>query len=146
MPQDMENSKKSSSSSVSQAPGLDPRVDIDPLHFCESKNESNNICNTQWLQLYSTAAYFPNRPTDVDKQMYFSYFEAFTDQCRDTRIGGCLDRAMKLLPPRKDLDKNEMMMWICNLETVCRMEAGLPPAQCRVSKLQKRWGYEDGYL
>jgi hypothetical protein len=119
---------------------------LDSLHFSERRNESNNICNTQWVQLYSTAAYFPSKPTEVDREMYQTYFENFTDLCKQENVGGCIDRAMKVLPPRRDLDRNEMMMWICNLETICRKEAGLPPAQCRSSKLQKRWGYSDGYL
>jgi hypothetical protein len=119
---------------------------LDPLHFCEATNDSNNICNTQWLQLYSTAAYFPSNPTEADRQVYKSYFEGFSDQCRDLKVGGCIDRAIKLLPPRLDSDRNEMMMWVCNLESICRKEAGYPPIQCRSSKLQKRWGYSDGYL
>lgn len=119
---------------------------LDPINFCETKNESNNICNTQWVQLYSTATYFPSQPSEVDREMFHTYFENFTDQCRDLRIGGCIERAMKLLPPRKDMDRNEMMLWICNLESICRKEAGLPSVQCRSSKLQKRWGYTDGYL
>jgi hypothetical protein len=118
----------------------------DPLHFCEYRNESNNICNTQWVQLYSTAAYFPSDPTDMDRDIYKSYFDNFTDQCKDSRLGGCIERAMRVLPPRKDFDRDEMMLWICNLESICRREAGLPPNQCRSSKLQKRWGYSDGYL
>ena len=138
------------SKSTSTAPQLNTNTSatkpLDSIHFCESRNESNNICNTQWVQLYSTAAYFPSKPTEVDREMYQTFFENFSDQCKDSTMGGCIDRAMKLLPPRKDLDRNEMMMWICNLESICRKEAGLPPAQCRASKLQKRWGYSDGYL
>lgn len=130
--------RQNDSGSTSQA--------TDPLHFCENRNESNNICNTQWVQLYSTAAYFPSDPTDMDRDIYKSYFDNFTDQCKDSRIGGCIERAMRVLPPRKDFDRNEMMLWICNLESICRKEAGLPPNQCRSSKLQKRWGYSDGYL
>lgn len=123
-----------------------PDREVDPLHFCEARNESNNICNTQWVQLYSTAAYFPADPTDMDRDLYKSYFENFTDQCKESRVGGCIERAMRVLPPRRDFDRNEMMLWICNLESICRKEAGLPPNQCRSSKLQKRWGYSDGYL
>ena len=127
--------------------GLSPTNDaLDPINFCEKSNESNNICNTQWVQLYSTAAYFPANPTDADKEMYRAYFENFTDQCRDSRIGGCINRAMKVLPPRGDFDRTEMMMWICNIESLCRRESGLPVHQCRAAKLQKRWGYSDGYL
>lgn len=119
---------------------------LDSIDFCESRNESNNICNTQWIQLYSTAAYFPLNPTELDREMYEEYYRGFTDQCRDPKLGGCVERAMKVLPPRKDFDRNEMMMWICNLESICRREGGLPANQCRSSKLQKRWGYSDGYL
>ena len=120
--------------------------DMDSVHFCETTNESNNICNSQWVQLYSTAAYFPTNPTAADKETYKAYFESFTDQCKDPKIGGCIDRAMKVLPPRDDMDRNEMMLWVCNLESICRREGGFPTIQCRSSKLQKRWGYSDGYL
>jgi hypothetical protein len=119
---------------------------LDPIDFCESSNESNNICNTQWVQLYSTAAYFPLKPSETDRDVYHNYFTNFTDQCKDEKVGGCIERAMKVLPPRKDFDRNEMMMWICSLESLCRKEAGLPAIQCRSTKLMKRWGYEDGYL
>lgn len=121
-------------------------IALDPVHFCATKNESNNVCNTQWVQLYSAAAYFPLEPSETDREMYKTYFENFIDQCKDEKIGGCVERAMKVLPPRKDYDRNEMMQWVCNLESICRKEAGLPPNQCRSSKLQKRWGYSDGYL
>ena len=119
---------------------------IDPIHFCEFTNESNNICNTQWVQLYSTAAYFPKNPTETDQKMYRTYFESFTDQCRDVRIGGCIERAMTTLPLVGDIDRNGLMMWVCTIESLCRKEAGLPAKQCRFSKLIKRWGYSDGYL
>jgi hypothetical protein len=119
---------------------------MDSINFCQTSNDSNNICNTQWVQLYSTAAYFPLNPSESDRETYQTYFSNFTDQCRDSLIGGCIERAMKVLPPRKDVDRNEMMMWVCSLESLCRKEAGLPSVQCRSSKLQKRWGYEDGYL
>lgn len=131
---------------TNQAPTLSSEATLDPIHFCERLNDSNNICNTQWLQLYSTAAYFPLNPTDSDQRMYKTYFENFYDQCKDPKIGGCIERAMKVLPPRTDMDRNEMMMWVCSLESMCRKEAGLPSNQCRSSKLQKRWGYSDGYL
>jgi len=120
--------------------------ELDPVHFCQSSNESNNICNTQWVQLYSTAAYFPQKPTDTDRDVYHTYFTNFQDQCKEPVIGGCIDRAMKVLPPRKDFDRNELMLWVCSLESLCRKEAGYPSIQCRSAKLQKRWGYEDGYL
>ena len=118
----------------------------DPIHFCEFSNESNNVCNTQWVQLYSTAAYFPSKPNERDREVYEDYFRYFADQCRDPKVGGCIERAMKILPPRKDIERPEMMMWVCQLEAICRKEAGLPPNQCRSSKLQKRWGYSDGYI
>ena len=135
-----ENSNQPSRESTPRVPQLDP------IHFCESVNESNNICNTQWVLLYSTAAYFPLKPTETDREVFKTYFQNFTDQCKDPKIGGCIERAMKILPPRKDLDRNELMMWVCNIESICRKEAGLPAKQCRASKLQKRWGYQDGYL
>lgn len=122
------------------------QTSLDPIHFCELRNESNNICNTQWLQLYSTAAYFPSDPSQLDREMYEEYFKNFVDQCKDPKIGGCIERAMRVLPPRRDVDRNEMMMWVCNLESICRREGGFPASQCRSSKLQKRWGYSDGYL
>jgi mitochondrial FAD-linked sulfhydryl oxidase len=119
---------------------------LDEVHFCSSVNESNNICNTQWVQLYSTAAYFPDSPTDLHKQVYKEYFDNFTDQCKDAKIGGCIDRAKEIIPYRSEFNRDEMMLWVCNLEQICRREGGFPTTQCRASKLMKRWGYPDGYL
>jgi len=142
MPDSHDTSKTKTPKTESSIPALSE----DPIHFCANSNESNNICNTQWVQLYSTAAYFPLKPTETDREVYNQYFSNFTDQCKDDKIGGCINRSMKVLPPRKDFDRNEMMMWVCSLEALCRKEAGLPMNQCRSSKLMKRWGYEDGYL
>ena len=119
---------------------------VDPVHFCEQVNDSNNICNTQWVQLYSTAAYFPKTPSEMDRETYKTYFEHFSDQCKDAKIGGCLDRAIKAVPYVRDTDRGGLLMWVCTLESFCRKEGGFPTKQCRANKLLKRWGYEDGYL
>lgn len=124
----------------------DKSTNMDPLHFCDTVNESNNICNTQWVQLYSTAAYFPLKPSEIDRDVYKTYFDSFSDQCKDSAAAGCLDRAKKTIPYSKDFDRSGLMMWVCTLESLCRKEAGLPMKQCRASKLLKRWGYDDGYV
>ena len=115
---------------------------LDPLHFCESSNRSNNICNTQWLTLYTTAAYLPETFEPADRQLATDFFENFTDQCKDEKIGGALNKPKHL----NYNSRRELVMSLCTLENDVRQLAGLPLRQCRYNKLMERWRYADGYL
>jgi len=116
-------------------------VPLDPLHFCETNNNSNNICNTQWLTLYTTAAYLPETFQPADKQLASDFFNNFTDQCRESPIAGALNGLSPNLNSRR-----ELMLSLCSTENELRQKAGLPLRPCRYNKLMQRWRYADGYL
>ena len=113
----------------------------DKLHFCETVNSSNNICNTQWLTLYTTAAYLPETFEPSDRELVTDFFTNFTDQCKDEAIGGKLNTKHLNMNSRRGL-----MMSLCTAENDLRQLAGMPLRQCRYSKLMERWRYADGYL
>ena len=113
----------------------------DKLHFCETVNSSNNICNTQWLTLYTTAAYLPETFEPSDRELVTDFFTNFTDQCKDEAIGGKLNTKHLNMNSRR-----ELMMSLCTAENDLRQLAGMPLRQCRYPKLMERWRYADGYL
>jgi hypothetical protein len=116
---------------------------LDKLHFCEHSNVSNNICNSQWVTLYTTAAYLPEKFEVADKELVTAFYTNFSDQCRDEKIGGSLNRAEQTLNLNS---RRELMLSLCTLENDLRQQAGLPLRQCRYNKLMERWRYSDGYL
>ncbi len=117
------------------------------LHFCEKTNKTENICNAQWISLYTTCAYVDETPTPDQQELVSTYFRHFSDQCRDPAMGGrSLDKALKQNPLTKTTTRRELMMWACTLENFCREENGIPLRQCRYNKLMERWRYADGYL
>lgn len=115
------------------------------LHFCEDTNEPADVCNSQWLVLWSFAAYAPEYPSEDDQKLLRTFFESFPDQCTEGRAANCYTEAVRNSPPRVR-DRRELFLWLCMIENQCRMKAGMPLRQCRHSELIKRWRYTDGYL
>ncbi len=113
------------------------------LHFCEKENKSENICDTQFLTLFTFAAYLPDNFTQEDQRLAKNFFLNFTDQCRDPSIGGLIDEEKNRL---KFGSRRELMLSLCTVENVARQKIGLPLVQCRYNKLMTRWRYPDGYL
>ncbi|KAL8438649.1 hypothetical protein ACSSS7_000022 [Eimeria intestinalis] len=115
------------------------------LHFCDDTNEPEDVCNAQWLMLWSYASYAPDRPSAEEQQLLRAFFEFFPDQCTYGPAANCYSEAVKASPPRVS-DRRELLLWLCMVENQCRQKAGMPLKRCRHSELMKRWRYADGYL
>ncbi|KAL8447615.1 hypothetical protein Emag_004225 [Eimeria magna] len=115
------------------------------LHFCDDTNEPEDVCNAQWLMLWSYAAYAPDRPSAEEQQLLRSFFQYFPDQCSYGPAANCYAEAVAASPPRVS-DRRELLLWLCMVENHCRQKAGMPLKRCRHSELMKRWRYADGYL
>lgn len=113
------------------------------LHFCASSNESQEICDTQFLTLYTFAAYLPEDFDSEERRLAQNFFLNFSDQCRHPVIGGLVDAEKKNL---QFGSRRELMLSICTMENVARAKLQLPLNQCRYAKLMQRWRYADGYL
>ncbi|KAL8269803.1 hypothetical protein Esti_006282 [Eimeria stiedai] len=108
------------------------------LHFCDDTNEPEDVCNAQWLMLWSYAAYAPDRPTAEEQQLLHAFFEFFPDQCTYGPAANCYAEAVRASPPRVS-DRRELLLWLCMVENQCRQRAGMPLKRCRHSELMKRW-------
>ncbi|KAL8439393.1 hypothetical protein Efla_001863 [Eimeria flavescens] len=115
------------------------------LHFCDDTNEPEDVCNAQWLVLWSYAAYAPERPSEAEQHLLRAFFEFFPDQCTYGPAANCYSEAVRASPPRVN-DRRELLLWLCMLENQCRAKAGMPLKRCRHSDLMKRWRYADGYM
>ena len=116
-----------------------------PLHFCATSNESADICDTQFLTMYTVAAYLPEDlgASPEERRLAENFFVNFVDQCRDVQVGGVIEREKRNL---EFGSRRELLLSICSMENVARMQAGLPLAACSYSRLMQRWRYPDGYL
>ncbi|KAL8448830.1 hypothetical protein Emed_003538 [Eimeria media] len=115
------------------------------LHFCDDTNEPEDVCNAQWLMLWSYAAYAPERPSAEEQHLLRSFFQFFPDQCTYGPAANCYTDAVRASPPRVN-DRRELLLWLCMVENQCRQKAGMPLKRCRHSELMKRWRYADGYM
>ncbi|CDJ41499.1 erv1 / Alr family domain-containing protein, putative [Eimeria tenella] len=115
------------------------------LHFCEETNEPEDVCNAQWLVLWSYAAYAPERPSPEEQQLLRTFFEFFPDQCIEGPAANCYAEAVRSSAPRVQT-RRELLLWLCMVENQCRQKAGMPLKQCRYNDLMRRWRYADGYV
>jgi hypothetical protein len=113
------------------------------LHFCASSNESSDICDTQFLTMYTFAAYLPEELSLEDRRLAKNFFSDFSDQCRHPTIGGLVDVEKQKL---EFGSRRELVLSLCTMENVARTKLDLPLNQCRYGKLMQRWRYADGYL
>lgn len=110
-----------------------------------ASNNPTNVCDAQWLMLWTHAAYIPANPTEQDKMATKVFFEGVMDQCKGYGFDGVWDTMIKKIPPRTG-SRRECMLWLCTIENACRKAAGMPLKKCMGSSLENRWRYEDGYL
>ncbi|KAF4758553.1 hypothetical protein FOZ63_005199, partial [Perkinsus olseni] len=115
------------------------------IHFCENTNDTTDICNAQWMMLYTAAAYAPDRLSSSEQKVYTDFFDGFIDRCEHPIVGGMIEDEIQRSRPRVASNK-EMLIWLCTIENKCRQRLGMPMTQCRSSRLLQRWRYADGYL
>ena len=108
-------------------------------------NSPTNVCDAQWLMLWTHAAYIPANASDEQKVATKIFFEGVMDQCKGYGFDGVWDTMIKKIPPRTG-SRRECMLWLCTIENACRKAAGMPLKKCMGSSLENRWRYEDGYL
>ena len=108
------------------------------------ENSSSSLCDSQWINLYTTAAYLPEEFSPEDHRLARNFYLNFQDQCRDGKVAGLIDKKKSQIL-RFD-SRRELLLSLCTLENCLRHEEGLPLRQCRYNKLMQRWRYPDGYL
>ncbi|CEM26116.1 unnamed protein product [Vitrella brassicaformis CCMP3155] len=123
----------------------DKKPSVPVMHFCEFTNKPTDLCNAQWLLLWTFAAYTDERPSEQQQRDSAVFFRYFPDQCTEGPAAKCYKEAVKQFPPRVST-RHELMMWLCMIENQCRKKAGVPLRTCRYNQMLKRWRYPDGYL
>mmetsp|Transcript_2029 Transcript_2029/g.4579 ORF Transcript_2029/g.4579 Transcript_2029/m.4579 type:complete len:117 (-) Transcript_2029:64-414(-) len=109
-------------------------------------NETRDICGAQWLLLWTTAAYSPEKATGEERAALETFFGKFQDLCKEGPYAGCLRQALKDRGPPPVNSRRELLMWLCLAENRCLQQAGLPTQRCRYRGLMSRWRYPDAYL
>lgn len=120
-----------------------PVTGAEALHFCEFTNNPRDACNSQWLMLWSTAAYASEHPTDTERKDLEIFYRYFPDRCRGVALGDmCYSDFVARNPPRTS-SRRELLAWMCLAENHCRAKVGLPHRSCGYRELMKRWRYPD---
>uniref|UniRef100_A0A7S1FIW2 Sulfhydryl oxidase n=1 Tax=Noctiluca scintillans TaxID=2966 RepID=A0A7S1FIW2_NOCSC len=109
-------------------------------------NETKDICNAQWLLLWTTAAYSPENPNKDDKATLETFFDKFQDLCRTGPHANVYENSRREHGPVPVSSRRELMLWLCMAENRGLSAAGLPTKRCRYRELVERWRYVDGYL
>mmetsp|Transcript_26643 Transcript_26643/g.62147 ORF Transcript_26643/g.62147 Transcript_26643/m.62147 type:complete len:117 (+) Transcript_26643:53-403(+) len=109
-------------------------------------NETKDICNAQWLLMWTTAAYAPQTPTRDEQVALDIFFNKFQDLCHQGSHANCLKHALRDLGRPPVASRRELLLWLCVAENRCLKQAGLPTKRCKYADLMARWRYPDGYL
>merc|ERR1719373_390658 len=97
----------------------------------ETSNETKDLCGAQWLLLWTTAAYTPERPTRDQQNSMLTFFGKFKDLCKEGPYAGCYRQALQEHGPPPVSSRRELMLWLCMAENRCRHRVDLPVKRCR---------------
>lgn len=100
------------------------------------------------MQLHSIAAYYPDNPTEEEKQYALDFLNGFAHlyPCKACREH--LQKSMKKYPPKLDLgsdetcsvnSRKEFMLYLCTIHNIVNRTLLKPVYPCNIELLEERW-------
>ncbi|CAI2381196.1 unnamed protein product [Moneuplotes crassus] len=96
-----------------------------------------------WHIFHSGCAYYPDEPTDQDKENHKEFLETFTETAKQSvdfeEFGTRFGKLMEEHPPILD-SRKAYSIWMCEHHNRIREEDGKELFDCSYDNLGKRWG------
>ncbi|KAK6634252.1 hypothetical protein RUM44_004863 [Polyplax serrata] len=119
----------------------------------DNNSENNNQTNCPltrdelgrrtWGFLHTMAAYYPENPTDEQRNDVHQFFKLFSQfyPCRECAED--LQRQIERFPPKTE-SQNELSQWLCRVHNRINLRLGKPMFDCAM--VNERWkdGWKDG--
>lgn len=96
---------------------------------------SHDVLSTQ---LHSTAAYYPNNPSEADKLAASGLISAIAQLYPCTHCRSRFQEDIRLDPPQLS-SREEFALWVCKQHNVVNELLGKQTFPCNMEKLDERW-------
>ena len=121
--------------------------EINPLQFKPNTSTSQKVeCppdrakvgKAGWTLFHTTAAYYPEEPTEEDKKHYYDFFATipFVYPCKHCATD--FERYLKKSPPEVD-NRETLCVWLCRMHNKVNQKLGKKVFPCRMKDLDRRW-------
>lgn len=118
-----------------------------PLQFKTTRNQSQKLeCppdraklgRAGWTLLHTTAAYFPEKPSEDDKKHYFNFFAAIPYVYPCKHCAHDFEKYLNKSPPEIE-SREKLCVWVCKMHNKVNQKLGKKVFPCRMNDLDKRW-------
>mmetsp|Transcript_14066 Transcript_14066/g.27412 ORF Transcript_14066/g.27412 Transcript_14066/m.27412 type:complete len:196 (-) Transcript_14066:124-711(-) len=96
------------------------------------------IGSSTWSLLHSMAAWYPNKPTEEDKQFMTHFMTALAKFYPCTWCAKDFQENIALSPPRTE-SREDLCTWLCEQHNIVNSKLGKPNFQCSMKNLDERW-------
>ncbi|XP_013406384.1 FAD-linked sulfhydryl oxidase ALR [Lingula anatina] len=105
--------------------------------------EIHELGRNTWSFLHTMAAYYPDRPTETQKEDMKNFMHLFSKFYPCGECAEDLRRQIKEKPPTTE-SRYQLAQWLCRIHNGVNERLGKPIFDC--SKVDERWrdGWEDG--
>jgi FAD-linked sulfhydryl oxidase len=99
----------------------------------------NALGNGSWTLLHTMAAYYPSKPSDVQKQQTNTFLHALADVFPCNYCAADFRDSLRAAPPQLDT-QHDFAQWLCRAHNDVNEKLGKPTFDC--SLVDQRWKRE----
>ncbi|KAF0688374.1 Aste57867_19994 [Aphanomyces stellatus] len=95
-----------------------------------------------WGLLHTTAAYYPDKPTQAQKNQATTFVESFAQLYPCKHCAGDFQENIKDTPPKQDMPVNsriDFSLWMCDQHNRVTTKLDKTPFPCTIEALDQRW-------
>jgi len=93
-----------------------------------------------WTMLHTMAAYYPDEPTDSEKQLMTQFITGLAQFYPCTHCAEKLRESLSVNPPTVN-SREELVLWFCWAHNEVNKDLGLKVHPCKLDSLDRRWRY-----
>eukprot|EP00934_Nitzschia_sp_Nitz4_P003715 Nitzschia sp. Nitz4//scaffold29_size155292//67567//68205//NITZ4_002657-RA/size155292-processed-gene-0.46-mRNA-1//-1//CDS//3329546445//3705//frame0 len=104
----------------------------------ECPPRSAEIGRSTWKLLHTMAAWYPDKPTNEDKEQMSSFFLALGTFYPCIWCAKDFQQELKKTPPATE-SREDLCMWLCDQHNRVNKKLGKPLFNCTMPNLDERW-------
>ena len=105
--------------------------------------DKDELGSKTWAFLHTMAAYYPEKPTVVQKADMRTFFDVFSKFYPCNTCAEDLQEQLKLTPPRTE-SQHQLTQWLCSVHNEVNKKLGKPMFDCSLVDQRWRTGWADG--
>jgi FAD-linked sulfhydryl oxidase len=105
--------------------------------------DKDELGTSTWNFLHTMAAYYPNNPTDNEKNDMKVFFHLLAKFYPCTSCAEDLQEQLKTSSPKTD-SQYQLSQWLCTIHNEVNKKLGKPEFNCKLVDQRWREGWTDG--